>query len=302
MKNLIFPGALALTIITGCSHKITGNAASSATTTVAPKPTGEINLQKGQAYNVESKLTTSSSSEVQGQTMETSADVTSVYNLAVNDATGDKYKMSNKIASIKMSMNTMGQSINFDSDNKEDMNGEIGSNLKGFINQPQQVTKDKWGNNKTDSTQAADSTTKSDTNPTAIMLKQMGDPAAQGYGAKLAFRYFPRGTTAGTTWQDSTSKDGTTTVTNFTIKEVNGDTATIQTSGTDNRETKTEVQGMEIQTKTTGVFSGEEFVNIKTGVISKTTSTMNAKGTVSVMGQDIPTTIKVTSVNTVTQQ
>ncbi len=300
MKNLIFLGAVALTISTGCSHKITGN--TSKTSTVAPKPTGEINLQKGQQYSVENKITTSSSSEVQGQTMETNADVTTTYNLAVNDVNGDHYVMSNKIASLKMNMSTMGQNITFNSDNQDDMNGQIGSGLKDFINKPQEVTMDKAGNIIADSTNAADSSKSADANPTAIMLKQLGDPATQGYGAKMAFQYFPKGTSVGTAWQDSTSENGNTMVTNYTIKEVNGDTANIEISGTNNRETKTEMQGMEIQTKTTGTFTGEEFVDIKTGVISKNTTTMNAKGTVSVMGQDIPTTVKVTSVNTVTSQ
>ena len=40
----------------------------------------------------------------------------------------------------------MGQDINFDSDKKEDMDGEIGKNFKDYINQPKDVVMDKSGN------------------------------------------------------------------------------------------------------------------------------------------------------------
>jgi hypothetical protein len=56
---------------------------------------------------------------------------------------------------------------------------------------------------------------------------------------------------------------------------------------------------MEIGTKTTGTFTGEQTVDVTTGVISKNNLTADAKGTISVMGQDIPTTVKATSVTTV---
>ena len=54
-----------------------------------------------------------------------------------------------------MNMTTMGQNISFDSDKKEDMDGEMGSSLKDYINHPNAVVMDKSGNiilaDKTDS-------------------------------------------------------------------------------------------------------------------------------------------------------
>jgi hypothetical protein len=58
-------------------------------------------------------------------------------------------------------------------------------------------------------------------------------------------------------------------------------------------------QGMEMSTKTTGKFSGEEKVDVKTGVVQSNTTTGEASGTVSAMGQDFPTNSKVTSTTTV---
>jgi hypothetical protein len=44
---------------------------------------------------------------------------------------------------------------------------------------------------------------------------------------------------------------------------------------------------------------GEEKVDIKTGVIQSSSSTGDASGTVSAMGQDFPMTTKITSTTTV---
>ncbi len=230
--------------------------------------------------------------------METTADATTIYNIEVDDVKDNNYNMTNKIAAIKMNMTTMGQNISFDSDKKEDMNGETGSSLKDYINHPNTVVMDKSGNvilaDKTDSSKKDDPAS-----PTLMMIKQMGDPEQQGYGAKMAFILIPKKAKEGTSWQDSTSKDGVIKVTNYAVKNINGNTATLSISGTELRDTKIQMQGMEISTKTNGKLSGEETVDITTGVILQNNSTMDASGNISVMGQEIPTKVKATSVTTV---
>ena len=292
-KNILFASFIIIATIS-CSHKISG------TTSVAPKeeePKAKITLIKGQKYIVENKITTTSTSEMQGQSMETNADITSVYNIEVNEVKDNTYNMTNKIAAIKMNMSTMGQNINFDSDKKEDMDGEMGSNLKDYINHPYPVVMDLSG--KVIVQDKKDSIQNSAPSQTEMMLKQMGDPEAQGYGAVFAFLAISKKTQQGNSWQDSTSKDGVTKVTNYTIKDIKENIATITVSGTETRDTKIEMQGMEIGTKTNGKFSGEETVDINTGVILQNNTTMDASGNISVMGQEIPTKVKATSVTTV---
>ena len=269
------------------------------TTGTIAQNNGTINLPKGQKYVVENKVTTKSTSEMQGQSMESNADITSVYAIEVKDAKDNNYNMVNSISAIKMNMTTMGQNINFDSDKKEDMDGEIGSKLKDYINHPKDVVMDKSGNvilaKKTDTAKTND-----EAGQTAMMLKQMGgDPEEQGYGAKMAFMPISKNTKAGASWKDSSSADGIKRVTNYSIKEIKGNTAIISISGTENRDTKMEMQGMEINTKTTGKFSGEQSVDMATGVVLQNNLTSDASGTIYVMGQEIPTSATVTSVTTV---
>ncbi len=294
MKKNILLAFIILVSVTSCSHKVLapGSAAPK-----AEEPVAKVTLVKGQKYVVENKLTTNSTSEMQGQSMETNADVTSVYNIDVDDVKDNTYSMTNKIASIKMNMSTMGQSINFDSDKKEDMDGDMGSNLKDYINHPYPVMMDVSG--KVIVPEKKDSAKNEASGQTEMMLKQLGDPESQGYGAAFAFLAISKKAQPGNTWQDSTSKDGVIRVTNYTIKDIKENIATVSISGTETRDTKLEVKGMEIGTKTNGKFTGEETVDINTGVILQNNTTMNASGNISVMGQEIPTKVTATSVTTV---
>lgn len=249
-----------------------------------------LKLAKGQKYQVENKLTTTSSTEAQGQTMETKADVASVYNIEIKDKTDNIYNLSNTITNVKMNMSMMGQELAFDSDKKEDMDGQMGSALKDYINQPKDVVIDNSGKIITKKS--------TDTTAAAGLAKQLNFEAT-GYGAQMAFLALPSNMKVGTTWTDKTDNGGITKTTTYLVKDVSGNIATVSFTGTMATQATMEQQGMEISTKTTGKFSGEEKVDTKTGVVQSNTSTGEASGTVSAMGQDFPTTSKVTSTTTV---
>ena len=250
---------------------------------------GSLKLTKGQKYVVENKLSTTTSTQVQGQSMDSKADIASVYNIEVKDKTDNSFNLTNTITNLKMSMSMMGQDINFDSDKKEDMDGEMGSSLKSYINQPKDVQIDNSGNVITKTT--ADSS-ESD------LSKQLGIDAA-GYGTQMAFLALPKNLKAGTTWSDSADNEGITKSTTYIVKDITGGIATVSFSGTIATDKKFEQQGMEVSTKTTGKFSGEEKVDTKTGVVQTNTSTSEASGTVNAMGQEFPTTTKITSTTSV---
>ena len=59
-----------------------------------------LKLVKGQKYQVENKLETTSSTEMQGQTMESKANITSTYNIDVTDKTDNNYNLTNTITHI----------------------------------------------------------------------------------------------------------------------------------------------------------------------------------------------------------
>lgn len=249
-----------------------------------------LNLKKGQKYLVENKISTTSSTEMQGQTMEAMADVASTYNIEVKDMVDNNYNLTNTVTAVKMTMSQMGQEMKFDSEKKEDLDGPIGSALKEFIKQPKEVVIDKSG--KVITKKSEEKTEADDIN---MIAKQLGDFEATGYGAVMAFESLPQDLKVGATWTSKTDEAGISKTTDYTVKAINGDLATLSLSGTISTDMKIEQQSMEITTKTTGKFSGEEIVDIKTGVIQSNTTTADASGIIGVMGQELPTSSKVTT-------
>ena len=252
-----------------------------------------INLQKGQKYQVETKSTIASNTEMQGQSMETNMVMTSISQMEVSDVTATNIHLNNTITKILMNMSMMGQDMNFDSDKKEDMDGPMGSQFKDYINKPFAVNMEKSGKiivNKKEGDK---------TNMNPMMAQSFGDVEAQGYGAQGAFQSLPADLKVGSTWTVNTSTSNAKNVTNYTVKSIAGDLATLALTGTVTVEMEMEQQGMEITTKTKGKITGSEIVNIKTGVIQTNTTTIDSEGSLEMMGQEIPTTSKATTTTTV---
>jgi hypothetical protein len=254
---------------------------------------GSLNLKKGRKYVVENKVTTKSSTEMQGQQMEANIDATTLYNIEVKDAVANNYNLTNTITNLKMNMSQMGQEMTFDSDKKDDLNGPIGTAMKDFINQPKAVVIDKSGK------VIGEKKDEKKDEPTSMMAKQLGNFEATGFGADMAFEALPQNAKVGSAWTNKTDVDGISKTTNYTVKSINGKLATIGLEGTLATDTKMEMQGMEITTKTTGTFTGEEIVDMTTGVVQSNNLTTDAKGIVGVMGQELPTSSKVVSATTV---
>ena len=266
-------------------------AASCLATATFAQSENSLHLQKGQKYLVENIISTQSSTEAQGQTMETNIDATTTYNIEVNDIVSDNYNLINTVNNVKMKMSMMGQEMNFDSDKKEDLDGPMGAPMKDYIKKPTPVVLDKSGKVITQKTD-----TSSDVlSPTS----QLANFEATGFGAQMAFEPLPKNLKAGAKWTNKTDENGISKTTNYTVKEINGDLATITLDGTMSTDMKMEQSGMQMNAKTSGKFTGEEVVNIKTGVVQTNTTVVDASGNIEVMGQELPTSSKVTTTTTV---
>lgn len=242
-----------------------------------------LKLVKGQQYQVDTKIATINSIEMQGQSIDNTTDMASIYKIEVTEAQENNFTLTNTLTNIQMNVSMMGQEIKFDSDKKEDMDGQMGSAFKEFINQPKQVKLDHTGKVLT-----------SDTTSISGLAKQLNFDVS-GYGSQLAFQPIPSKLKAGDTWTDKINNEGDSKTITYVVKEINENIATITFTGTLSSETAMEQQGMELKQKTSGTYSGEEKVDIHTGVIQSNTSITDAKGTLTAMGQELPIITKITS-------
>ncbi|MEO6135639.1 MAG: DUF6263 family protein [Ginsengibacter sp.] len=250
-----------------------------------------IDVKEGQKYIVENKINTQSTTEVQGQSMETNMDATSIYSIVVNKV-ADSIKLTNTVSGMKFSSSQMGQEIKFDSEKKEDIEGPIGSSLKDLLNNPKSITISKTG-------EVAKKSPQEENNVSNPLTNQLGDFESSGFGASLAFMALPAKLKVGNTWTENTENGGNTSVTTYTVKSLSENVATLSITGTNNTEMKMEQMGMEMTVKGKATVTGEQIVNIATGVIQSNTTTQNIIGTVDAMGMSFPTKTKMSSTTTV---
>ena len=266
-------------------------AASCLATATFAQSENSLHLKKGQKYVVENIISTKSSTEAQGQKMETNIDATATYHIEVNGIVSDNYNLTNTVDNVKMKMNLMGQEMNFDSDKKEDLDGPMGAPMREYIKKPTNVVVDKSGKVITQK--------KDTSNDVLSPASQFANFEATGFGAQMAFEPLPKNLKAGTTWTSKTDEGGVAKTTNYTVKEIKGDLATLTLSGTLTGDMKMEQEGMQMSSKTSGKFTGEEVVNFKTGVVQTNTTVVDASVNVEVMGRELPTSSRVTTTTTV---
>ncbi len=131
------------------------------------------------------------------------------------------------------------------------------------------------------------------------MQQLMGNAEESGYGLSEAFLLLPGKPKIGSKWSDSTSKNGVSRNTSYTITAINGNEATVLVAGNMTTDTKAEMQGMEVVSKTSGKISGQQTVDLKSGIIKTRNTTVDSNGNIEAMGQVIPMTSKLNAVTTV---
>ena len=114
-------------------------------------PSGKIVLKKGQHFMVESKSDGTITQEMMGQSMEMTLENSTVISTEIKDFKNNNYTITQTLTSVKSKFSGMGQDKTFDSDKKEDMDGEAGAMYKDKFNVPKDVIVSNEGVNVTPS-------------------------------------------------------------------------------------------------------------------------------------------------------
>lgn len=251
---------------------------------------GKINVTKGQKFLVSSTIKTHSVTSAMGQDMQTEMNISSTYNLSVDNAATSQYDLTGTLIKMKMSMSMMGQQMEYDSD-KPDASNPMAEGVNQVLNKPQSIKIDQQGKI------LAAVTSSEDMSP---ILQQL---ASTGAGSKEAFLAVSPNLKAGDTFQtdNSDSATGTQTTLKYTVKSISGNMATLSFTGKMKTNKTIETQGMQVNTVSEGTVDGETVVDMKTGVIQTTKSNVKSTGTVNAMGQEMPITADVNTETKVTE-
>ena len=240
----------------------------------------KIALTKGQ--KLETITSTKMTMEVMGQNVDNESTATS--NIEVKDVNNDGYLFTNTVKRMTMKGSGMGQDMSFDSDKKEDMDGQVGQALKDRIGTVQEIQVDKQGK----VTSTKDSDEKKAAGGMADMMSMTGD-INKGQPYPILIQLPAKGVKTGDTWTDSSGTVATIkTVTIYTLKGVTADGALVSFTGTLAKSGTVEQNGMEIQMDMTGTTKGEATYDAGSGLLKTSASSSDIKGTLGIMGQNAP--------------
>lgn len=254
--------------------------------------TRKVGLAKGQQLEEQSHVQVNMTQEAMGQSIEikVEGDITNL--VEIRNAVATNFEVANTVKKILMSMNGMGQDVKFDSDKKEDMDGQLGQAFKGKIGVPREFTVNKEGvitavKNKSDTTEEQG----------GMMGGMMSGAFASGMEKEgAAFNSLANipvmGVKVGQSWNDSTTDENGKAFTTYTLKEVNGGNGLVTLSGNVAISREIEQQGMTVQMEMTGTTIGEYTFDVSTGIIKTRKATTKSSGTIEVAGQSMPVSIQ----------
>lgn len=237
-----------------------------------------MNMDMGPMAGGEMKITTGSTATV-----------------TVTGSDNDNIKASSVITRMTMTQEGGGQTSSFDSDNKEDLKGEMGESLAKDLNKPADVLIDK----KTGAVKSA-SPEKPEDKEDNPLSDLMGGGSSTTSAVGPAFFAIPAGKKAGDKWADSTSAAGLKSVMNYELQSVKDGIATVLVKTKKSGTLSKEAQGMQIDVTISSDETSTVTLNAATGIIKKSETATTAQGTLDMMGQSLP--ISITSTTTATTQ
>ena len=239
-----------------------------------------VHLQKGQMIN----SVTSAETDIDFSmgTMKNNLSAKAMMTVIGEDPSS--YTLTLQTISMKMLVDGMGQSMTFDSEKPEDMNGEVGKSFAGKFSKLDtfQVAK------KDGKTTLLSQPSEEQENP----MMSMGNQQNNGFSG--AFLVIPS-SQVGYSWMDSATVKATKTKTTYTVQSIDNGVATVKQSsimdGTNEFETQGMTMNMTINMKTEAIIK----VNIQNGTVISNNSNIDMSGSMDAMGQQIPMTSKIVS-------
>lgn len=251
-----------------------------------------ITLQKGQAIKITS---TSKMVAELGMGMQMTNDLSVNAEALVKDENNTSYVISSKVTRLVLKADMMGNSTNYDSDKKEDQESDMGKTLSPYVNKETETQLNK-ATGKVDSMKMADvdEAAQQKLGPLAEGIQNF---SGDGIVASI-YQYIPSGAKAGTSWSDTTVKDGMTSISNYTLKSIDNGISTVEMKGTMTGTKQVEAQGgMQIDMTIDAKNSGTILVAAN-GMVKKRTQKVEMTNEMNVAGQAMTVTATTDSENT----
>jgi sporulation protein YlmC with PRC-barrel domain len=251
----------------------------------------KVVLSQGQQIERVADVKMNFSMDMMGQSIDMNMSNGTTSLVEVKTASAKENALTSTVKRILMTLNGMGQEMTYDSDKKEDADSEIGKKMGEMVGKTTNLKVDGKG-----TITASDDTTSVLANSANGFMSMAGNIANAGNKVgnvyDLVANLPEKAIKAGDTWADSTASGQNKSATNYTVLEVKGGEATIGMDGTIAQSGETETNGMTVHLNLSGKSKGQYIMDVATGLVKKRTVAMDATGTMDVMGQSVPFTMK----------
>ena len=255
------------------------------------KVSGKLNFKKGQQIEIVTDTKSLVTQEAMGQTVEFKIDgsITHIYQVA--DANTKQATLGHKTKHIGLNMDGMGQTQSFDSDKKEDLDGQMGGPVKEILNKSYEMTIDQSGkviSVKEDTTQTKKQGDEADM--VGNILSKLGSALdAPVAGEASFFKILPgKELKKSDTWLDSTEAPGGKEFIHYTLSDITPTEILLDYTSTSNSDIKSDMMGMEATTHMVNNSKGKITIDRASGILKNKTAETESNGTVDIMGQSIP--------------
>ena len=264
----------------------------------------KLGFQKGQKIEMTVESKKSSSLELMGQAMESTVDAKIITSYDIKDVTSNGSVIEHKVKRLVFTADGMGQKQSFDSEKESDLTGELGKILEKSIKNKYTLTLDQTGK--------ITDVKLDDDNPNAKPSEEsemVADLVSTQLGLNLnvpkagvisELSILPaRSLKQGDTWVDTSSTEGTTRKTNYTVKTITDNEITLDFTDQTNISTTKSIMGTTAIVNSKNSSTGSIVVDKKTGILKQKTSTIYTDGKIEAQGQTIPQKEKTTVTITV---
>ncbi|MGN6402249.1 MAG: DUF6263 family protein, partial [Flavisolibacter sp.] len=244
MKKTLFIAAMALSV-TGFAQKVNG----------------KLSFPKGQKLELTTETKKTATTELMGQTMESTVNssVTEVFN--IEDANANGATIAHNVKRIVFTANGMGNSQSFDSEKEEDRKGEMGKIMEKALKNNYKITVDPYGaiTAVTPADSAKDSKDAEAEAMTELVSTQLGlKLGTPKQGEVSVFKILPSKEIAqGDSWTDSSSANGQKRTTVYKVNSITANEILLDYTEDININTTQQIMGTEASIQSDDKVAGQ---------------------------------------------
>ena len=268
----------------------------------AQKVGNKLTFQKGEKLEITTNMNSTSTSQMMGQSMESTTGSTfqSVYE--VGNASPDSASMIVQVKRIKFDAQMMGRNETFDSDNADDLKDNIGKMIKPILDKKYTVTVNTTGT-VTSVKDDVDKKSKSSNNNAMIGMMMGGagsDMSTPKIGDATLFKILPDHEVGkGDTWKSESSSESGKRTTTYTIADITDNDVLIDFTEESTLTNKQQMMGQDASVDVKSKSTGKIILDRKTGLLKQKTFLTNSEQNMNLGGMQIPSTSKATTTITV---